>query len=584
MIIIRFKRIVALVLVILIMVFSFVGASCRANLNITSDYTSHAVAGVDDGVLIALAFLSACGVGLSFSNIGDSGNVTGAVSSSLHTFCTESGIEYSTFYDNIVAGSITESAGYRLTSDVVNSLSTYVDWFKDYYFTSPPTGEPFNIEMYDNLSTVSIGDLNVSLLSSTPIKRIEFSNSLVNSRPTIYTLGNLPLLLHNNGYSYSMTYLSSTSDYPRGALHHVITNGTNTYTGDSPACSYENPTRNVQIAFFVCSYYSSIYGLFLVPAVYFPDSQEWSSPLGSVWADDGFSSLLPISASDIHVSSVNAVGTGAVSTPSERIKDYEVGQDVIVRPADGTGQSISNDDVLSYASNNDFGATFEGADTSAGAGEGEVASSGSISGDGGGSGVFEGIGKWILDIPILGSILEALINGFDSLLAFLQALFSGLTGGIGSAIGAISDLLLQIWEAITSGALVDGLTTIISLITTGIQTLIDTITGSISTLWDNIVDFFKPKIDMAGKFIMSGVKDKFPFSIPFDLIDMFRVLNGSAVTPDFTIPVHIPLVNINYTFKLNFAQFDGLANILRNIEFIAFAVALALITRNVIRG
>lgn len=46
---------------------------------------------------------------------------------------------------------------------------------------------------------------------------------------------------------------------------------------------------------------------------------------------------------------------------------------------------------------------------------GEMTSEGELVGDGTGTGIFEGIGKWILNIPILGSILQLLLNILEAI-------------------------------------------------------------------------------------------------------------------------------------------------------------------------
>jgi len=60
----------------------------------------------------------------------------------------------------------------------------------------------------------------------------------------------------------------------------------------------------------------------------------------------------------------------------------------------------------------------------------EGSTSGTISGEGSGTGVFEGVGSWVMDIPILGNIL-ALLNQIWSI---IQNLFTSIIGSIVSAL------------------------------------------------------------------------------------------------------------------------------------------------------
>lgn len=92
------------------------------------------------------------------------------------------------------------------------------------------------------------------------------------------------------------------------------------------------------------------------------------------------------------------------------------------------------------------------------------------------------------------------------------------------------------------------------------------------------VDFELPDIDWSIK----GLKDKFPFSIPFDLMAMFQVLNAEPQTPEIDATIDLKVVSWHIDYDLH--QFDGVAQICRNLEFIAFCVSLILITRSLIKG
>lgn len=96
----------------------------------------------------------------------------------------------------------------------------------------------------------------------------------------------------------------------------------------------------------------------------------------------------------------------------------------------------------------------------------------------------------------------------------------------------------------------------------------------------NLPDFELPDLDIDWK--ISGLSEKFPFSIPFDLIAFFTVLNAEPVTPE--LQAEIPLGRYSWEIDWSMDQFEPLAIILRNLEFIGFCIGLALITRHIIKG
>lgn len=99
-------------------------------------------------------------------------------------------------------------------------------------------------------------------------------------------------------------------------------------------------------------------------------------------------------------------------------------------PSSGSGQALTQDQPLTIPQDvqSAVGATAPDVRGSSEAGGGDVVvdppisgdTSGTITGEGGGTGVFEGVGNWILNIPILGDILAAL----QSIISQLQQLLS----------------------------------------------------------------------------------------------------------------------------------------------------------------
>lgn len=81
---------------------------------------------------------------------------------------------------------------------------------------------------------------------------------------------------------------------------------------------------------------------------------------------------------------------------------------------------------------------------------------------------------------------------------------------------------------------------------------------------------------------ISGLTEKFPFSIPFDFLAFCRVLNAEPQVPEWSGTLVLPMYSHQFTFSLQ--QFNSVAVILRNLEFIGFCIGLILATRSLIKG
>lgn len=82
---------------------------------------------------------------------------------------------------------------------------------------------------------------------------------------------------------------------------------------------------------------------------------------------------------------------------------------------------------------------------------------------------------------------------------------------------------------------------------------------------------------------LGDLSEKFPFSIPFDLIAFFTVLNAEPQAP--SIDANIPLGSwYTWHFQADFSQFNNWATIIRNVEFIAFCIGLIYLTIRLVKG
>ena len=81
---------------------------------------------------------------------------------------------------------------------------------------------------------------------------------------------------------------------------------------------------------------------------------------------------------------------------------------------------------------------------------------------------------------------------------------------------------------------------------------------------------------------ISGLSEKFPFSIPFDLMAFCQILDAEPETPRFEGNLVLPM--LTYHIDLNLERFNTIAQLLRNLEFVGFCIGLLLITRSMIKG
>ena len=120
---------------------------------------------------------------------------------------------------------------------------------------------------------------------------------------------------------------------------------------------------------------------------------------------------------------------------------------------------------------------------------------------------------------------------------------------------------------------------------TGTLTQTDVATGEITSTTDIAVTPNISSIDLPNSdsdFVLKGLSEKFPFSIPWDIYRFYQVLNVDAEAPHLqgTIDLHI----VDWNIDMNLSQFNDIAKIFRNLVFFSFLIGLILITRNQIRG
>lgn len=101
-----------------------------------------------------------------------------------------------------------------------------------------------------------------------------------------------------------------------------------------------------------------------------------------------------------------------------------------------------------------------------------------------------------------------------------------------------------------------------------------------------VPDVVAPSANL-GAYTIAGLEKLFPFCLPFDLIDFIKVLDASAEAPKFTIPFKYPTRSgtATYDIVIDLSSFNSVAELLRDMECLAFIVGLIMITRSrMIRG
>lgn len=108
----------------------------------------------------------------------------------------------------------------------------------------------------------------------------------------------------------------------------------------------------------------------------------------------------------------------------------------------------------------------------------------------------------------------------------------------------------------------------------------------IQSLPEQIAEAFKkilPQQEDLGSAHPADWKTLFPFCVPFDLIEFLGVLNAEPEAPVIRWRFYVPRV-VDYEIEIDLSVFDGVAQIMRTMELLAFCIGLILLTRNIIRG
>lgn len=157
----------------------------------------------------------------------------------------------------------------------------------------------------------------------------------------------------------------------------------------------------------------------------------------------------------------------------------------------------------------------------------------------------------------------------------------------GTSIGRISDAWDSLGIASVGAAAAQAAEGILNLTDSNIypqsQSVADTITNSIpSNLTPETPDSGIDNDSPQGLYKLPDLREYFPFCIPFDLINLLSIFVAEPETPEFVIALSTGWSYAEENVSLD--QWNGIANMVRNIELAVFVLGLILITRNIIRG
>lgn len=114
------------------------------------------------------------------------------------------------------------------------------------------------------------------------------------------------------------------------------------------------------------------------------------------------------------------------------------------------------------------------------------------------------------------------------------------------------------------------------------------ISNNIADIRDQIIEFSQAQeieLDLSEGRLKtpSLISTKFPFSIPFDIYNLFNIFSASPKTPEFDIPLDMTSVGgEEYNIHVDLSYFDTVANVVRWLLYGVFVAGLILVTNKLI--
>lgn len=149
---------------------------------------------------------------------------------------------------------------------------------------------------------------------------------------------------------------------------------------------------------------------------------------------------------------------------------------------------------------------------------------------------------------------------------------NGLISSVDTIAGAVDDINERAEQWVAS--ITD---TIVSADEKAKATTDEVVIGAIDTEL-GIVAF---KLD---DFTTSGLGSKFPFCIPFDLINCVKMLQATAKAPRWEIPFKFDKIGVNEKIVIDLSKFEPVVKVIRVCELFGFIGFLIVKTRGIIKG
>lgn len=166
----------------------------------------------------------------------------------------------------------------------------------------------------------------------------------------------------------------------------------------------------------------------------------------------------------------------------------------------------------------------------------------------------------------LENIDEIFSSGIDTISGSLDNIDETFSSGIDTISGQLDEVNEQIGEQ------TDTITESIEGTTEAVESLTETIEDVFDTPSTQEISQFK-----------FDLRELFPFCIPFDIYRLLRSFDAEPISPHVQFPFVIDSLNFSYNIDLDFSVFDPVAQVLRTVEFIAYAIGLAWATGKVIK-
>lgn len=134
------------------------------------------------------------------------------------------------------------------------------------------------------------------------------------------------------------------------------------------------------------------------------------------------------------------------------------------------------------------------------------------------------------------------------------------------------------WLKSIGQTLLDILSAVLSIPLSIVQPVVNAISEAVAA----IKDFFTPSYDDLGFYSLPGLKDVFPFCIPFDLYAFMCVLSADPEAPVFTFACPLPGGGV-YNVIIDLSAWNDVASMIRYAVIAIYIVSLANVTRKMIK-